>query len=121
MLSADPIATARHRIEEIDGAETRRRVGAGACLIDVREPHEFAQGHLRGAINLPLSPLNGLLVEDPDLAGLLPRDAGLVVYCRSGSRSALAACALLDHGCAAVASLAGGLQEWIHQEHRAGG
>ena len=112
MLSTHPLAAARQRVAEIDSAELRRRVAAGARLIDVREPHEFSQGHLHGAINLPLSRLPLLLAEDPSLADLLSRDSDLVIYCRSGGRSAVAACALLDHGCGRVVSLAGGLQQW---------
>lgn len=112
MLSTAQLAAVRQGIAEIDGAELCHRVAACACLIDVREPHEFALGHLHGAINLPLSRLPLLLAEDPGLAELLSRDSDLVLYCRSGSRSAMAACALLDHGCGRVASLAGGLQQW---------
>ncbi len=89
MLSTHPLAAARQRVAEIDSAELRRRVAAGARLIDVREPHEFSQGHLHGAINLPLSRLPLLLAEDPSLADLLSRDSDLVIYCRSGGRSAV--------------------------------
>ena len=71
MLSTHPLAAARQRVAEIDSAELRRRVAAGARLIDVREPHEFSQGHLHGAINLPLSRLP-LLLADASRAGQLP-------------------------------------------------
>lgn len=55
-------------------------VEAGAQLVDVREPDEFARGHLSGAVNLPLSQLEQRVA---DLAG------GVVVllYCQSGLRS----------------------------------
>ncbi len=53
-------------------------------FIDVREPFEFASGHVQGAINLPPAKLmDGV---PPKLAEV-PRDTRLVVYCRSGSRS----------------------------------
>lgn len=55
-------------------------------VIDVREPEEFASGHVRGAINIPLQQLmNG----DSRLDNI-PKDANLIVYCRTGSRSNVA-------------------------------
>lgn len=56
------------------------RTGA-AAIVDVREPHEFAQGHVEGAINLPLSRF------DP---AQLPADKPVVLMCLSGARSAQA-------------------------------
>lgn len=52
-------------------------------FIDVREPYEFAKGHVAGAINVPPSELlNGA----PALKSV-PKDAELILYCVSGSRS----------------------------------
>jgi rhodanese-related sulfurtransferase len=52
-------------------------------IIDVREPHEFAGGHVKGAINIPPTKLmNGAkALQD------VPKDTELVLYCLSGSRS----------------------------------
>lgn len=55
-------------------------------LIDVRTPEEYAQGHIEGAINLPLNDLETLIAKN-----VLDLDNSLMVYCRSGSRSASAA------------------------------
>ena len=52
-------------------------------IIDVREPFEYKMGHVEGALNIPPS---RLLSNPPELADL-PRDAEIVVYCLSGSRS----------------------------------
>lgn len=68
----------------IDGAEARRLVGAGATLLDVRSPEEFGAGHLQGAINVPVQVLAGRMGE-------LSKGRKVVVYCRSGARSASAA------------------------------
>ena len=55
---------------------------SGACVvIDVREPHEYAAGHIPGAVNQPLSRF------DP---GLLPAGNPVVLVCKSGARSASA-------------------------------
>ena len=55
-------------------------------FIDVRTPAEFAEGHIQGAINLPLDDLEGLIAtQAPDLTDTI------MVYCRSGNRSATAA------------------------------
>ena len=53
-------------------------------IIDVREPFEYKMGHVKGAINLPPSRLMAGAVELADV----PKDAELIVYCRSGARSA---------------------------------
>lgn len=52
-------------------------------IIDVREPQEFANGHVEGAINIPPSEL---LSGSPKLASI-PKDAPIILYCISGSRS----------------------------------
>lgn len=55
-------------------------------VIDVREPNEFATGHVAGALNLPLSQL---MQGAPQLNDS-PKDSNIIVYCRSGSRSEVA-------------------------------
>jgi rhodanese-related sulfurtransferase len=67
----------------VDGAEARALVTAGAVLLDVRTPEEYRDGHLDGALNIPVSELEAHLAE-------LPADRTLVVYCASGRRSARA-------------------------------
>ena len=54
--------------------------------IDVREPNEFASGHIEGAINIPLGSIGNGNIELEKLA----KDARLVVYCRSGGRAGIA-------------------------------
>jgi rhodanese-related sulfurtransferase len=55
----------------------------GRMFIDVREPFEFAIGHVKGAINIPPSKL---MAGAKKLDGV-PKDTELVLYCLSGSRS----------------------------------
>jgi NADPH-dependent 2,4-dienoyl-CoA reductase/sulfur reductase-like enzyme/rhodanese-related sulfurtransferase len=77
---------------------------AGGVLVDVREPADFAAGHVPGALNAPLSTLR----QD---YGRLPRDATLWLYCGVGQRSYYAARFLMQQGFD-VRSLSGGYQTW---------
>ncbi len=72
--------------------ESRRAVHQGAVLLDVRTRAEFHAGHLPGAVNIPVDELHGRAHE------LRARSAAVVVYCRSGGRSATAASVLRGHG-----------------------
>lgn len=56
-------------------------------IIDVREPFEFMTGHVKGAINIPPSKLMAGATKLQDV----PKNAEIILYCRTGSRSAVAA------------------------------
>lgn len=84
----------------------RDLVASGATLLDVRTPHEFVAGHLEGAKNIPLRDLAARLGE------LGNKDLAIVVYCRSGRRSAEAAALLSTHGFAYVRDL-GSMDNWL--------
>ncbi|MGE0787805.1 MAG: rhodanese-like domain-containing protein [Sandaracinaceae bacterium] len=73
------------------GAVAHERVQSGATLLDVRTPEEFASGHIEGAINIPVDEVDRRMTE-------IPADRGVVVYCRSGGRSARAAATLSAAG-----------------------
>ena len=77
-------------------------VDAATQLIDVREPDEFAAGSLPAAVNIPLERLLG----DP---GQLDRGRRVVLLCRSGRRSGVAAEALVAAGYPDVVNLTGGM------------
>ncbi len=91
---------------KIMGAKARELVGAGALLLDVRTPSEFAGGHLQGAINIPVSELGARVSE-------LGQDRArpIVVYCASGMRSASAKTTLRGLGFADVHDL-GAMGRW---------
>ena len=63
-------------------------------IIDVRDPGEYATGHVQQAINVPLSSFN----QVHPAINSLPKDAQIVVYCRSGARSAQAQSILKSWG-----------------------
>ncbi len=90
-------------------AATLREARPGICLIDVREPGEFAAGHLPAAINLPL----GELEQD---TGRIPREGAPVFVCRSGTRSRRACALALRAGIGDARALAGGLLAWRESE-----
>ncbi len=62
-------------------------------VIDVREPAEYAQGHVEKAINIPIRKL----AAAQEFAGI-PKDAEVITYCRSGNRSGRAADMLKSMG-----------------------
>ncbi|HTW75004.1 MAG TPA: molybdopterin-synthase adenylyltransferase MoeB [Steroidobacteraceae bacterium] len=103
----------QQRVARISARELARRLAAGGAapplrLIDVREPDEYARGHLPRAENLPLP-----RIEEQGFAELaLAREAPVVFLCRSGVRS-LKACALARRaGIATPLQLEGGLLAW---------
>lgn len=90
--------TPEESIDDLAGAEP-------GSLIDVRSPEEFADGHVPGAVNVPLEDV----LADPARHG----GRGTVhVICQSGRRSLAAAEAMVAAGVPAV-SVAGGTQAWI--------
>ena len=114
----DLVAQARAVIEEIDPERLRALQAAGVPVIDVREPAEFAEGHVPGAFNLPRGVLEFQVDGHPAVAGqadphLSHRRAPVILYCRTGGRSALAAEALKRLGFDHPLSLAGGWLRWV--------
>ena len=118
------INEAKHNISEVTVAElaTYLEQNPEPRLIDVREPAEFAQGHIAGAINYPRGVLEMQLANHPAVAASgcaadvalteLARQP-LYLICRSGGRSALAAESLQRMGFKDVYSVAGGMQGWL--------
>ena len=118
----DLVAAARSNIREIGPAELLELQKFGCPIVDVREPEEFADGHLPGAVNIP----RGLLEFEVDghpavnyqtAEALSHRQRPVVLYCLSGGRSALAADALLKLGFVDPMSLADGILGWADAGH----
>jgi rhodanese-related sulfurtransferase len=83
-------------------------------LVDVRQPDEFAEAHVPGAILLPLA-------EVPDRLDEFPVDATTYVICRSGARS-MRACEYAAAQGREVVNIAGGTMAWLlsGREHATG-
>ncbi len=92
-------------VPAVDPIDARRLLAEGALALDVREPDEYAAGHVADARLLPLGQVAARLGE-------LPRDRTIVVVCRSGRRSAEATRLLLGAGIADVFNLTGGMIAW---------
>src|SRR5215467_1658306 len=98
MLTSSP------EVREANLDELRSRP-SDAAVVDVREPEEFASGHVPGAVNLPQADLATRLDE-------VPRDRPVLVICQGGFRSLRAAQFLSQCGISDVASVKGGTEAW---------
>lgn len=94
-------ATANRPIPAIDAREARAMLQSGALVVDVRELDELREsGRLQGALHMPLSSF-------ANQAESLPRDRPIILYCRSGRRSAIAGDILRSLGFEKVHNLGG--------------
>ena len=114
---ADLLADASQRVREIQPWDLVNVLARGTppLMLDVREPGEFAVARIPGSINVPRGVLEQACEWDfeetvPELAGR--RTGSIVVVCRSGNRSLLAADVLLELGFPEVVSLKTGVRGW---------
>ena len=107
---------AKTRISEISPEELTDKLREDTSdwvLIDVRENDEFRAGHLPGARGIGRGVLEYHIADEvPDT------DTEIVLYCRGGNRSALAADSLQTMGYSRVLSLRGGYRTWIEDADR---
>lgn len=87
----------------LPAAEARQRVAQGAVLVDVRDPDEYAAGHIDGAVNVPSGQIEARADEF--------KERESVLYCRSGLRSQEAHKTLRRLGCEQVHNL-GAMGRW---------
>ena len=104
----DLLASAREQVPEVQVPDlaARRSSGDSPLVIDVREQHEWDEGHIPGAIHIPRSFL------ESRIAGVAKPDQEVILSCASGNRSLLAGTTLREMGYSNVESLAGGFQRW---------
>ena len=115
------VAEALYRVREIMPWDLSRALASGSrpILLDVREPEEFARLRIPGSVNVPRGVLEQSCEWDydetlPELAS--GREQEIVVICRSGKRSVLAADMLLQMGFGNVVSLKTGVRGWNDYE-----
>lgn len=71
--------------------DLREKIAQGATIVDVRTPDEFREGHVKGAVNIPLDRIQGQI-------GKLDKSKPVITCCRSGARSGMAADMLKSAG-----------------------
>ena len=88
------------RVRQVRVDEVRGLVESGAYIVDVREPEEFESGHLKNAVNVPLSQFRARIRE-------IPKDVPVYLHCRTAQRSYYALCELLNSGYRNVYNISG--------------
>ena len=91
----------RFQTPNMDEGVRQFRATEGAALLDIREPDEYAGGHVPGSMNLPLSQIRTAETV------LTDKSRPLFVYCLSGARSGQATAALVRMGYQAVTNIGG--------------
>jgi rhodanese-related sulfurtransferase len=114
---SDLLADALQRVREIQPWDLDQQLARDPppLVLDIREPAEFTLARIPGSINVPRGVLEQACEWDfeetvPELAGRHPRS--IVIVCRSGHRSILAADVMQQMGFADVASLKTGIRGW---------
>ncbi len=116
------VAAAKAQVHEIDVHQLSAVVtGHEIVLIDVREPDEFAAGHIAHSLNYPRGVLEMRIHQHPKVAAICDTlqaltalaDEPIYLLCRSGARSVLAAQSLQAMGFTKVYSISGGFQAWL--------
>src|SRR5215207_77774 len=109
----DLLTKAKAEITEIDTATTSTRIAdarehsAPLAVLDVREPDEFDQGALFGAVHIPRGHLESQVENRiPD------KSTPIIAYCASGVRSVFTAKTLQELGYTDVVSVSGGFSKW---------
>lgn len=103
------VEQAKQRVKECRVVEVKARLDRGERFhfLDIREDHEFAKDHAKGAIHL------GKGIIERDIESVVPdKQDPIVLYCGGGYRSVLAADALQQMGYENVLSMDGGIRAW---------
>lgn len=110
----DLVVAAKQHIHEVSLDEAAAAIQSADLLIDVREPAEYQQGHIAGAINIPRGLLEFKMDGSPELED---RAKFIVIYCKTSGRAALSAASLHEMGFVNVASISGGYDAWAAAGH----
>ena len=86
--------------------ERQAKKDQSVFVLDVRTPEEYAAGHVPGAVNVPYDQVASHLAK-------IPKDKEVVLYCRSGRRTGLAAEVLEANGYTKLVHLQGDMQAWL--------
>ncbi len=107
MQESEEAAPQATQYKKITAQQAIEMMGDGVVILDVRTPDEYAAGHIEGAVLLPDYDIGEKAPE------VLPdKDATILVYCRTGNRSAGAAKELIELGYTAVYDFGGLETDW---------
>lgn len=105
----DLVQAAKAAIQQVSVSQAKQMLADDSIALDVREANEFAAGHITDARHIPRGVLEFAIGDHPDFADIT---RSVVVYCKSGGRSALATATLQQLGYSNVYSLIGGYDAW---------
>ena len=110
-LSSEEVNDAMGTVKNITAAQTKEALGSdkSIILLDVRTKDEYNQAHIPGSILIPLDEL-----ESSAASKLQDKGAAIIVYCRSGARSANASNILVRLGYTNVSNMLGGISGWTY-------
>lgn len=111
----DLVKAAKDVIKEVSIDQAKYMLNNNSIALDVREHAEFESEHIPDARHLSRGVLEFKIADHPDFQDL---ERSILVYCKTGGRSALAAEALQQLGYLNVYSLAGGFDAWQWQQHQ---
>jgi rhodanese-related sulfurtransferase len=97
----------------VDNLAEKMELDSTSYLIDIRTEREYLAGHIQNSLWIPRGFLEfkiQKLIEDPE--------AEIIIYCKGGARSALAAYTLGQMGYRNVLNLEGGIREWVHSGNK---
>ena len=110
ILALSAISKSEENLTDVEASDIGKLVKNKEFLLDVREEYEYQDGHIKGAVNLPLREILGK--KDS-----LPKDKDIYVYCRSGHRSADAVNFLKSLGFEKVHNIEGGFIDISFNEY----
>jgi sulfur dioxygenase len=106
----DMVAAAKQQITEVNVEKAKQLIAEGnITIVDTREESEYAAGHIDNATPLPRGILEFKITNTPELAD---KSKPVLIYCRTGGRSSLAALSMQTLGYTHVLSMAGGYEAW---------
>jgi len=103
------VADAKANITEIDVNEAEELCPKADIVIDIREPEEYAAGHLKEATSIPRGVLEFKIGDLPNIDA----NSQIILYCKTSGRAALATESLEKMGYGQVRSIAGGYEAWL--------
>jgi len=108
------IQAAQKQVKTIGMEEYRKVVGSPgeALIVDVREPHEYAAGHVPGAINIPRGLIEFQIWQHVEFPATPKMDRPLYLQCQSGNRASLAAQSLAELGFTHTTAVVMSLEDW---------